>query len=252
MEGDCQETAVGLEYPQVLKEGQKERDRPAGRFFYGWRIVGASFLICAVAYGTQYSFGVFFKPIQQEFGWSRALVSGAVSVYWIGHGAFSILMGWGADKYGPRKVMALAGFIAGLALLLVSRIQASWQLYLFYGILFSLGISAVWTVLTTTVSRWFVQRRGMALGLIAAGTGTGTVVLPPLSRYLISGYGWRTTYAILGLAFWLFVILVISGIYLMFYYVPSVERAFDTIRSSSGVTVLLKRTMGNGSSFRIE
>src|SRR3972149_10930666 len=165
MEGVCREPAVGLEYPQVLKEGKEEKDRPTGRFFYGWRIVGASFLICAGATGTQYSFGVFFKPIQQEFGWSRALVSGAVSVYWIGHGAFSILMGWGADKYGPSKVMALAGFIAGLALLLVSRIQASWQLYLFYGILFSLGISAVWTVLTTTVSRWFVQMRGMGIGV---------------------------------------------------------------------------------------
>lgn len=189
-------------------ESQEKKDSNKKQLFYGWKIVAASFLICLIAYGIQYSFGVFFKPIQQEFSWSRALVSGIVSVYWIGHGAFSILMGWLADKYGPRWIVTAAGSIAGLALLLVGHVQAAWQLYLFYGVIFSLGISAIWTVLISVVSRWFVQKRGMALGLIAAGTGTGTVVMPILSRYLISAYDWRTTYTIWGVVIWLFIITV--------------------------------------------
>lgn len=173
--------------------------KPPGQVFYGWTVVAASFLLDALAYGTKYSFGVFFKPIQQEFGWSRAAVSGAASIFWIGHGAFAILMGWAGDRFGPRKVLSLAILISGSALLLVGGIQNLWQLYLVYGVIFSFGVSAVWTVLTATVSRWFTGRRGLALGLIAAGTGTGTVFLPLLSLYLISAYGWRMAYGILGL-----------------------------------------------------
>jgi MFS family permease len=168
------------------------------RFFYGYIIVAASTLIILLTYGVRTSFGVFFKPMINEFYWTRALTSGAVTLSMVMQGLWGILMGRLNDKFGSRLVITLCCFISGLGLLLMSLTNSAWQLYLFYGVLIGVGMGGVFVALFSTVTRWFVKRRGVMTGIVAAGIGAGTLVVAPLSNWLISIYDWRVSYLILG------------------------------------------------------
>jgi len=174
--------------------------------FYGWVVVAAAFCVTLMAYGVQYSFGIFLKPLAGDFGWSRVLVSGAVSLFMFSRGALAILTGWATDKYGPRRTVAVGGFFLGLGLILTSQISAAWQLYLFYGLMVGFGLSVAFAPLVATASRWFVSKRGLAIGIVVAGIGAGTAVMSPLARYLIASFDWRLSYIIIGLMAWFIVI----------------------------------------------
>jgi len=178
----------------------------APRFFYGWVVVAAAFCVALVAYGIQYSFGIFLKPLSADFG-SWALVSGVASLFMFSRGTLAILTGRVTDRYGPKIIVAIGGFFLGLGLILTSRSSAAWQLYLFYGLMGGFGLSVAFAPLMATVSRWFVSKRGLAIGIVAAGIGVGTAVMPPLANYLIATYeGWSQPYIILGLLTWIILI----------------------------------------------
>ena len=105
------------------------------RFFYGHIIIVAAFFIMMSMYGVYNTFGIFFNPVLTEFGWTRALTSGAFSLSWIVHGLLSIVMGGLNDRFGPRIVLTLCALLLGGGYLLMSQISAVWQLYFFYGII---------------------------------------------------------------------------------------------------------------------
>lgn len=149
--------------------------------------------------GAQYSFGIFFKPVLNEFGWTRAATSGAYSVNSILYGVFSVTAGRLCDRFGPRLVVTTSGFLIGLGYLLMSQTSAIWQVYLFYGVLVSIGMSGCWVPLLSTTAKWFIKRRGLASGIAVSGVGVGIIIMPPLANQLISSYGWRTSYIIIGL-----------------------------------------------------
>ncbi len=179
----------------------QEVQQPSGakpRFFYGYIVVAITFFIMVVAYGMHTSFGVFFKPILAEFGWTRAMTSGAYSLAWLIQGVLGIFMGRLTDRLGPRKVITLCSLLLGLGYLLMSQISAAWQLYLFYGVIIGIGMGGIFVPMMSTVSRWFVQRRSMMIGIVMAGGGIGTLITPPIANWLISTQGWRTSYIILG------------------------------------------------------
>ena len=104
----------------------KDRDR----LFYGWVLVIACFFIGTAVIGTRLSFGVFFKPIQDEFLLSRASTSGVAAVYNVLCCVFSILGGWTIDRYGPKVVMFSIALFTGLSLVLSSQTSSLWQLYI--------------------------------------------------------------------------------------------------------------------------
>ncbi|MFC1963823.1 MFS transporter [Chloroflexota bacterium] len=170
--------------------------RPFG-LYYGYIIVVASVLILTITQGTYYSFGIFLKPLAQDFGWTRAAVSGAVSLGSIVSGVSFIFAGHLTDRVGPRLVMIMCGLSLGIGYLLMSRIQVVWQFYLVYGIMIGIGMSG-FIPLVSTVSRWFVRRRGLMTGIVASGTGLGTLLVPPLANWLIIGRGWQSSYVIMG------------------------------------------------------
>jgi MFS family permease len=171
----------------------------APRFFYGYAIVLAAFFIMMVMWGIHSSFGVFFKPLVAEFGWTRAVVSGAASTSVIVSGLAAIVWGRLADKLGPRLVVTAGGFFLGLGYLLMSQISATWQLYLFAGVIIGIGLGVAWVPLLSPVARWFVKKRGMATGIAVAGVGVGIMIMPPAASWLISNYGWRLAYTIIGI-----------------------------------------------------
>ena len=178
-------------------------------FFYGYVIVLCSFLILLIVWGAQYSFGVFFKPMLNEFGTSRAILSGAYSVNLVVLAVASIFTGKLSDKYGPRLVVTICGSLLGGSYLLMSQVQTVWQIYIVFGIIASIGVAGSWVPLISTIARWFVFRRGLMIGIAAAGVGAGTMIIPPLSGYLISSLGWRTSYIIIGMA--MLVLIIISA-----------------------------------------
>ena len=169
------------------------------KYFYGYNIVGAGFLIQGMSYGAMFTYGVFFKEFQADFGWSRALISGASSLCFFVGGAFGILAGRLNDKIGPRVLTVCTSISLGIGYLLMSRLQAPLQLYLIYGVLICIGLGAHDVITLSTVARWFVKRRGMMSGIVKVGTGSGQLVLPLFAVALISVYGWRNAYLIIGM-----------------------------------------------------
>jgi MFS family permease len=166
--------------------------------FYGWVIVAAGFVVLMTVWGFQYAYGIFFESLCGEFNWTRGMVSGAYSVYLILHCALYPLVGVVNDRYGPRKSLLLCVILMSSGFALMSQINAPWQLYLVYGVVVGSGISFTFLPVTSTVTRWFVKRRGTALGIAVAGIGIGTMALAPLAQFLISQFGWRTSYLIIA------------------------------------------------------
>ena len=170
-----------------------------GRFSYGWVIVVACLAFITVSYGIRFSFGVFFKPLEQEFGWTRALTSGIFSVYMLLGSVFAIIAGWVADRYGPKIVFLAMGFFNLLGLALTSQAHTLWHLFLTYSLLVAIGTGPIYAVATSVVTRWFLQRRGFALSVVTSGVGLGSIIMAPVAASLITDYGWRMSYIIIGI-----------------------------------------------------
>ncbi len=170
-------------------------------FFYGYVIVGLSSLVNVLLGGSLYTFSVFFEPLSGEFGWTRALTSGAFSLYMFLHGFLYILTGRLNDRYGPRIVLSGCGLFMGIGYMLMSLVSEVWHVYLFYGVVIAVGMSGGYVPITSTVTRWFESdsRRGLMIGISIAGTGLGTMIMPPIANWLISSYGWQTSYVIIGI-----------------------------------------------------
>jgi OFA family oxalate/formate antiporter-like MFS transporter len=179
------------------QKGRRSPDADIG-FFYGYIVVVATLCIMVVMYGTRSAFGVFFKPMLTEFGWTRALTSGALSLSMVIQGSLAIIMGGLNDRFGPRIVLTLCGILLGLGCLLMSRISTVWQIYLFYGVIIGVGMSGVFVPLLSTVARWFIKRRNVMTGIAVAGIGIGSLIAPPAANWLISAYDWRVSYIIIG------------------------------------------------------
>jgi len=184
-----------------------QTDKP--RFFYGWVVVGCCFL-ASCSYGIFYTFGVFFKPLQAEFGWSATLTSSIQSFHVVMAIVSTLLVGWATDRFGPRLTLACTGTLIGIGISLCSQVGELWHFYLFYGIA-SLGLGASWVLPMATVQRWFVKQRGLTLGIVAAGIGSSVVVYAPTANSLILTYGWRLTYLILGVGTWV-LLMVAAGL----------------------------------------
>jgi len=168
------------------------------RFFYGYIVVIVGCFILVMSFGPHTAFGLFFNPLIAEFGWSRALTSGAFSLSMIIYGVLGIVVGGLTDRFGPRLVVTVCGFLIGLGYLLMAKTSALWHLYLFYGVITGVGMSGVWVPQMSSVARWFVKRRSLMTGIVVAGTGISQLVAPPVISRLIATYDWRLSYVIIG------------------------------------------------------
>ena len=169
------------------------------RYFYGYNIVAAGFIIQGVCIGAMFAYGVFFKELQAEFGWSRTIIAGASSLAFLIMGGVGVLAGRLNDRIGPRLLVAASAGFLGLGYLLMSRMQFPWQLYLMYGVLAGIGFSVHDVITLSTVARWFVKRRGMMSGIVKVGTGCGQLLGPMMATFLLAAFGWRNSIIIIGI-----------------------------------------------------
>jgi len=167
---------------------------------YGWTLVTAASCIGFMISIIIFTFGVFLKPLAMEFGTGRAAISLALALSTLLGGVFGIGLGRLTDRYGPRILTTFGGILAGLGLFLMWQVNSIWQIYLFYGLLMAIGLATFDISILSTIPRWFTKRRGVALSITHTGYGVGGMVLVPLAQWLISSYGWRQAFFVLGLA----------------------------------------------------
>ena len=169
------------------------------RLYYGWVVLVLLFVISVIILGIHFSFGVFFKSFQEDFGWSRASTSGVYSAYLLLSAIFAIITGWALDRYGSRVVFSVMGIFTALGLLLTSQVSLPWQLFVTYSLLLAIGTGGIYVASMATVNRWFIKRRGLVLGIVGSGANIGVMVMGSFAVYLISRYDWQTASLTIGL-----------------------------------------------------
>ena len=179
--------------------GIKAEGQDKTKLFYGWIIVIAVTLIYTIAEIPVFAFGIFVKPIATELGWTREVITRAFGLYMICLGIFSILGGILVDRIGPKILNCLGGILIGLGLIIGSRAHSVVMFYIGYGILGGIGFAFIFVPNQTTLARWFIEKKGLALGIMFAGGGIGTLIATPLMQAGIERYGWRTVFVILGI-----------------------------------------------------
>jgi len=165
---------------------------------YPWAVAILACLLLMMSAANTSTFGVFFKPIANEFGWSRTVVAGALSVRMLVMAILVTPIGYLADRYGPRAILVPCFIIIGTTNLLLARVTEIWHLYLVQGLLIGIALSGPFVCVLSIVGRWHKGSRGMALGIGAAGIGLTSVFFNPLSAKLIEEMGWRRASIVVG------------------------------------------------------
>ncbi len=170
-----------------------------GGIHYAWVILAVSFVAIFAGSGLRGSFGVFLKPLEADFGWDRAALSGVAALSLLLYGAAQPVIGRLVDTYGVRRVMAVSLLLLGLAALATAFVQELWQLYLTYGVILSLAAGGPSTVAVSAIAaNWFATRRALVIGIATSGISAGQTLLIPFAMWLIVSFGWRVGYV--GLA----------------------------------------------------
>ena len=169
---------------------------------YGWVVVAAGIAITCLGMGGVLALGVFLPPLEAAEGWTRTQVATASMFAFLAMGVAGF--GWGAlsDRWGTRSVVLAGGAIQGLGLVLAGKAGSVLELQLAFGVLGGIGAGAYMAPLTASASRWFERNRGLAVALVTAGMGMGTMVTAPLATWLIAAHGWRMAFTVLGLMVW--------------------------------------------------
>ena len=161
-------------------------------FHYGWVVVSLSFLTTLIGAGIRSAPAVFIHPLEVEFGWSRAAIAFAISINLLLFGVAAPISGWLLDRFGPRRVMMGSLSLLVLGMSATTFIREFWHLVLLWGVVVGLSAGGVGSVLSATVAnRWFVARRGLALGILNSASSTGQLIFLPLLMAVIVYAGWR-------------------------------------------------------------
>ncbi len=161
-------------------------------------MVAASLVLLIGSFGTQLTFGVFLKPLSLEFGWTRAATSGAMSLAMGLSGVIGVVMGRLTDRFDVRLAIGVGAALGTACYVLLADLHALWQFYLYFGLGGGICIGSTYAPVSAIVSKWFKERRALALGLALMGISVGQMALTPMSAHLIDTVGWRPAYVVLA------------------------------------------------------
>ncbi|MBP1965987.1 MFS transporter [Paenibacillus aceris] len=168
------------------------KERKLSKFYYGWIVIGIVFLTLLISAGISSFPSVLIQSLEKEFGWTRAAISGVISIRILLYGLIGPFSAAMLAKFGVRRTMVSAIFLMLLSLGLTPFITAVWQLMLLWGVLGGLSTGALANVLGVTVAnRWFVKHKGLVIGLLTASAATGQLLFLPLLAKITSENGWR-------------------------------------------------------------
>jgi len=184
------------------------------KIFWGWYIVIGAFSMLTVTYGARYSFGIFVKPMFAEYGWPISIISLGASLNVFMYASGSILTGRIVDRFSPKWMITLGGFVGALGFFLTSIAKTPLQFYIGYGVLCGIGTACVGMVTSgAAVGKWFVRKKGLALGLTSMGIGFGTMLMSPAAGYIVENFHWKQGFIFFGIV--LFIVCILSGQILM-------------------------------------
>ena len=169
------------------------------RFFYGYWILFACFMAQFISSGLiTYCFSVYVKPLTTDFGWSRASFMAGATIMNLITGLSAPFVGKLLYRIGSKTMIAIGALITGAGFALLSFTQSLWQFYVFYAVV-GIGWATMGIVPTSAVvSNWFKRRRDFAIGILGMGIGVGGFTMPLLTNNLITNYGWRSSFLIMG------------------------------------------------------
>ena len=171
------------------------------RLSTGWTVVGVGFVVLAACFAYRNLLQLTMTGMEAELGWSRSLLSSGATLALITMAAGNLFGGMLVDRYGPRKLLAFGLLALGIGMLGVAFTRSAWLYVLMYGAFAGLGFGLVAnSIVSAAVARFFVERRGFALGVASAGGPVGQMVLIPLSALVLTALGWRGVFAIAGAA----------------------------------------------------
>lgn len=179
----------------------------AFRVEYQWVITGVAFFTMLMSSGVRQSFGAFFTPMQTEFATGRASLALTMSIGLLVGAFCQPLVGKLADSFGAKVVLAAGSAVTGTGLIALTFAPSLLVVYAIFGLVLAIGFSASGVIPNSAlVTRWFVERRALALSIATAGFSMGQVILLPVAAQLIEAVGWRYAYGILGLTFFVIVL----------------------------------------------
>lgn len=169
------------------------------KIFWGWYIVGGASLVMGINYGARYCFGVFLKPMAAEFAMSRSVISLAAAINMLVYSFCAIFVGRMLDRIAPRWITTAGAIIAACGYILTGFVSTPLGLYISYGLMVGLGSAGMGVVAcSSSVGKWFISKRGLAIGIASMGISLGTVTLTPLSGYIVGVLSWRAGLMALG------------------------------------------------------
>lgn len=174
------------------------------KIYFGWWMTIAGGLLCFWGYAYHaYGFSALFKPISEELGFSRATTSLAASITRFEGGIEAPLVGYLADRYGPRITVFIGIFLAGLGMMLMYFVDSLWSFLLVWAVICATGINIGLSMpLDVAITNWFVKKRGTAISVKWVFSGLSGVIGLPLIAWMISVYGWRAACVIGGVVLW--------------------------------------------------
>ena len=168
----------------------------ARNLHYGWIVAGATFLVMLATAGAMGAPGVIMTPLEKEFGWSAADISSALALRILLFGLMAPFSAAFINRFGVRPVVTAAVAMICLGILASMAMTEVWQLVALWGVIVGVGTGLVALVLGATVAtRWFVERRGLVVGMLTASNATGQLIFLPLLAKLTQDYGWRSALA---------------------------------------------------------
>ena len=183
---------------------------PKSKLHYAWIVAGVTFFVLLATAGIRATPAVLMVPLEHEFGWTRAAISGAIAINIALFGLIGPFAASFIDKYGLRRMVLIALALLTCGVALSSTMHAQWQLTLFWGVLVGSGTGVTAMVLAAiVVNRWFDQRRGLVLGLLSAANATGQLVFLPMLAAQVTRHGWRSaTYIVAAVAAGVFLVVL--------------------------------------------
>jgi sugar phosphate permease len=163
------------------------------RLHYAWVVAAVTFLVLLVTAGVRATPGILMVPLEAEFGWTRAAISGAVAINIALFGLIGPFAASWMDRWGLRRLVLCALGLLACAVTLTTQMTMQWQLTLLWGVLVGSGTGVTAMVLAAVVAnRWFDEQRGLVLGALAAANATGQLIFLPVLARLVVSAGWRS------------------------------------------------------------